>query len=71
MRGGGGGGGCSGFGTEDRKPFDNGVSTIVQLVLAHTDTGQKAYLTFAQNTVSPWLIVTLIINNASFVFLTL
>lgn len=50
---GGGGGGCGGFGTEDRKPFDNGVSTIVQLVLAHTDTGQKAYLTFAQNTVSP------------------
>ena len=54
MRGGGEvGGGCGWFGTEDRKPFDNGVSTIVQLVLAHKDTGQKAYLTFAQNTVSP------------------
>lgn len=51
-----GGGGwekCSRFGTEDRKPFENGVSTILQLLVAHKDTGYKAYLTFLQNTM-PW-----------------
>ena len=54
MQGGGGGGGgrCGRFGTEDRKPFEHGVSTILQLVEAHKDTGSKAYVTFLQNTMS-------------------